>query len=134
MVKRSVRVLHVLGSLNPGGVENWLLQVLRSMDRDRFQFDFCTFGGKPGIYDDEVKHWLKDFAVHEVCKLYGHLGGGSREFCGRTTAISSIVTCIFFSVRLSVGPNMHEYPCASHTVAIAGTIGPTVWRAALIHG
>jgi glycosyltransferase involved in cell wall biosynthesis len=54
MGDKPLRILHVLGSLDPGGVETWLLQVLKNIDRDRFRFDFCTFGGKAGIYDDEV--------------------------------------------------------------------------------
>jgi glycosyltransferase involved in cell wall biosynthesis len=52
---KPVRILHVLGSLDPGGVETWLLQVLRAIDRDRFQFDFCTFGSEGGVYAAEVK-------------------------------------------------------------------------------
>jgi glycosyltransferase involved in cell wall biosynthesis len=50
MSQRRLRILHALGSLDPGGVEMWLLNVLRHIDRDRFQFDFCTFGSRPGLH------------------------------------------------------------------------------------
>lgn len=49
MAQKQIRILHALGSLDPGGVETWLLNVLRNIDRDRFQFDFCTFGSQPGL-------------------------------------------------------------------------------------
>jgi glycosyltransferase involved in cell wall biosynthesis len=49
-----LKVLHCLGTLNPGGVETWLLNLLRHLDTANFQFDFCTFGADPGLYAPEV--------------------------------------------------------------------------------
>lgn len=34
-------VLHVLGTLNPGGVETWLMTLARRTGRDRIPFDVC---------------------------------------------------------------------------------------------
>ncbi|MGD0402564.1 MAG: glycosyltransferase family 1 protein [Candidatus Acidiferrales bacterium] len=47
--------MHVLGSMNPGGVETWLLHALEHIDRDRFQFDFCLCGEQAGLYAAEVE-------------------------------------------------------------------------------
>jgi glycosyltransferase involved in cell wall biosynthesis len=49
-----MRVLQVVQSLNPGGIESWLVAILRNMDRGRHQFDF--FVGSPGadIFDSQV--------------------------------------------------------------------------------
>ena len=55
MARRRLRILHALGTLNPGGVETWLLNILKCMDRDRLQFDFCTFGPQPGLFDTQVE-------------------------------------------------------------------------------
>jgi glycosyltransferase involved in cell wall biosynthesis len=55
VTRRTIRVLHVLGSLNPGGVETWLMNVLRHIDRDRFALDFCTFGPEPGVLAPEAE-------------------------------------------------------------------------------
>jgi glycosyltransferase involved in cell wall biosynthesis len=41
--------------MNPGGVETWLLHVLKFIDRDRIQLHFCTFGPRPDLYASEVE-------------------------------------------------------------------------------
>ena len=51
----AVKVLHGLGTMNPGGVETWLLNVLRHIDRKQFQLDFCTFGPRAGLHAEEVE-------------------------------------------------------------------------------
>jgi glycosyltransferase involved in cell wall biosynthesis len=40
--------------MDPGGVETWLLNVLKYIDRDLLQFHFCTCGSKAGLYADEI--------------------------------------------------------------------------------
>jgi glycosyltransferase involved in cell wall biosynthesis len=54
-VTRSIRVLHCLGSLNPGGVEIWLMNLLKRLDTKQLQFDFCTFGTEAGLYAGEAQ-------------------------------------------------------------------------------
>jgi glycosyltransferase involved in cell wall biosynthesis len=44
------RALHVLGSLNPGGVERWLLDTVRLGGESRWRFDFCLLGPERGSY------------------------------------------------------------------------------------
>jgi glycosyltransferase involved in cell wall biosynthesis len=55
MPQRRTRVLHVLGVMDPGGVETWLLNVLKYIDRDLLEFHFCTFGPNPGLFASEVE-------------------------------------------------------------------------------
>ena len=50
-----IRILHVVGGMNRGGVETWLMHVLRNIDRDRFQMDFLVHTEKPCPYDDEAR-------------------------------------------------------------------------------
>ena len=52
---RKMKILHVLGGLNRGGAETWLMHVLRHIDRDRFQFDFLVHTEKKCAYDDEAR-------------------------------------------------------------------------------
>jgi len=46
-VRNPIRVLHVHSDLHWGGVEQWLLQVSRSIDRSSFQFDFFAASADP---------------------------------------------------------------------------------------
>jgi glycosyltransferase involved in cell wall biosynthesis len=55
MKPTTVKVLHTFGALNPGGVETWLRQIVKHMEPERIELNFCTFGPQPGIYDEEVK-------------------------------------------------------------------------------
>ena len=51
---KPIRVLHVLGAMNRGGVETWLMHVLRRIDRERFAMDFLVHTAEPAAYDAEV--------------------------------------------------------------------------------
>jgi len=53
--QRPIRILHIVGGMNRGGVETWLMQVLRTIDRDQFQMDFLVHTLKPCPYDQEVR-------------------------------------------------------------------------------
>ncbi len=35
-----VRVLHVVPNMQQGGIENYIMNMYRNVDRDRLQFDF----------------------------------------------------------------------------------------------
>jgi glycosyltransferase involved in cell wall biosynthesis len=50
-----MRILHIVGGLDRGGAETWLVQVLRHIDRAKYQFDFLVHTEKPSAYDDEVR-------------------------------------------------------------------------------
>lgn len=49
------RVLHVVGAMNRGGVETWLMHLLRNMDRSRCAMDFLVHSMEPGEFDEEVR-------------------------------------------------------------------------------
>jgi glycosyltransferase involved in cell wall biosynthesis len=55
MAQRRVRILHAVGTMDPGGIEVWLLNVLKYIDRDLFEFHFCTFGSHPGLLAGDVE-------------------------------------------------------------------------------
>lgn len=54
-IRSPVRVLQVVGSMNRGGIETWLMHVLRAIDRNKFTMDFVVGTDIPGIYDDEIR-------------------------------------------------------------------------------
>jgi glycosyltransferase involved in cell wall biosynthesis len=49
------RALHVLGSLNPGGVERWLLDTVRLRGDSPWRFDFCLLGRERGAYAPQIE-------------------------------------------------------------------------------
>jgi glycosyltransferase involved in cell wall biosynthesis len=83
--RNSIRILHVVGGMNRGGLETWLMHVLRHIDRDSFQMDFLVHTEKPCPYDDEVrslgskiipclypsKPWMYDRNFKQILREYG---------------------------------------------------------------
>lgn len=51
----ALRVLHVIGALNYGGIERWLLHALKRLDQARFQCDIMTLSAEPGPLDGEAR-------------------------------------------------------------------------------
>ena len=50
-----MRVLHVIGKLGSGGIENFVINVYRHIDRMQMQFDFVVFRDIKEFYEEEVK-------------------------------------------------------------------------------
>ncbi|MBN1587260.1 MAG: glycosyltransferase family 1 protein [Candidatus Omnitrophica bacterium] len=55
MSTNPIRILHIVGGMNTGGVETWLMHVLRHIDRTRFQLDFMVHTEEPCFYDEEIR-------------------------------------------------------------------------------
>lgn len=53
--RKPVRVLHVFNFFNQGGIENFVMNVYRNIDRSKIQFDFAFPMNKKGYFDDEAK-------------------------------------------------------------------------------
>jgi glycosyltransferase involved in cell wall biosynthesis len=83
--RQPIRVLHVLKQIMGGGVESWLLHVMRNMDRDRFQMDLLARVAAPSPFDDAYRatgariHYLDglgrrasyDSAFREIVRTHG---------------------------------------------------------------
>ena len=52
---RPIRILHVVGGMNRGGLETWLMHVLRNIDREQYRMDFLVHGNTPLPYDAEIR-------------------------------------------------------------------------------
>lgn len=49
-----IRVLHIFNWFNQGGIENFVMNVYRNIDREKIQFDFAFLDGRKGYFDDEA--------------------------------------------------------------------------------
>lgn len=46
--QRPIRIIHVVGGMNRGGIETWLMHVLRHIDRDRLSLVNSLDGSAKG--------------------------------------------------------------------------------------
>ena len=49
-----IRILHVVERMNRGGIEVWLMHILRAIDKDHFHIDFLVHSLEPGEFDQEI--------------------------------------------------------------------------------
>ena len=49
------RVLHIVNRMGYGGIEAFLMNLYRNIDRKKVQFDFAVHTKKKGEYDKEIK-------------------------------------------------------------------------------
>lgn len=50
-----IRILHAVGSLRRGGIEAWLMEMFRNIDRDEFQMDFLVQREVGGGHEPEAR-------------------------------------------------------------------------------
>lgn len=50
-----VRILNIVGAMYPGGIENFIMNLYRHIDRTRYQFDFCVHDRRDGDYVPEIE-------------------------------------------------------------------------------
>lgn len=68
-----IRILHVIGSMNSGGAEAFIMNLYHKIDRTKVQFDFVVHTTKKGFYDEDI-HLLggrifqtKRFNIYNFC-------------------------------------------------------------------
>lgn len=52
---KPLRVLHIVGYLVHGGLETWLMDIVRNTTREELQIDACVTSRAKGAYDEEFK-------------------------------------------------------------------------------
>lgn len=83
------RILCIVGSMNAGGAETFLMKLYRNIDREKYQMDFCVAVKEPGVYDDEIRSY-----------------GGRILY---TVPKSSGALKSFFTIKKIVEENKYEY-------------------------
>lgn len=54
--KHPTRILMVMGAMNPGGIETWLMNILRHIDHSQFKIDILVHTKQPSFFDGEIHH------------------------------------------------------------------------------
>ena len=52
--EKMIRVLHVVGGMQQGGTENFIMNIYRNIDRNKIQFDFLV--NRKGVFEEEIKN------------------------------------------------------------------------------
>jgi len=50
-----MRILHVFSVLDVGGMESYVMNMYRHIDRTQIQFDFLVHHGRRGVFEDEIE-------------------------------------------------------------------------------
>lgn len=61
------RILCIVGSMNAGGAETFLMKIYRKLNREKYQMDFCVSKSEKGFYDDEILN-MGGRIIHTVPK------------------------------------------------------------------
>ena len=55
MSSEPIRVLQIMPAMDAGGMETFVMNIYRTLDRERVQFDFLYHYDKPCFFDDEIR-------------------------------------------------------------------------------
>ena len=75
---KKVKVLHAVGTMDRGGVETWLVHVLRTIDQSWIEMDFLVHGPSPGALAAEAQG-----LGAKIIPIRGHRGPGYGRRLGR---------------------------------------------------
>ena len=50
-----IRILHITGTMNAGGIETLLMNIYRKIDREKVQFDFLLSSDQEFFYSEEIR-------------------------------------------------------------------------------
>ena len=66
-----IRVLHITEMLSAAGIESFIMNMYRNIDRDKVQFDFLVLRNEKEFYDEEIKSL--NLQIAQMSEELGHL-------------------------------------------------------------
>ena len=66
---QQIRILHVIGMMNCGGAEMLIMNLYRSIDRNKIQFDFLVHSEEEGYFDKEI--YNLGGRIHHISRFKG---------------------------------------------------------------
>ncbi|WP_170832746.1 glycosyltransferase [Butyrivibrio sp. INlla16] len=52
---KKIKVLHIVGAMYPGGMENFIMNIYENIDREKFCFDFAVHSMKENDYEPRIR-------------------------------------------------------------------------------
>lgn len=80
---KPIRVLQVIPNMQAGGLESFIMNVYRHIDRNEVQFDFLVHYNKHCFFDDEIEHLggkIYRFSVREDNRVFKYVRDLNRLF------------------------------------------------------
>ena len=71
MNKKPIRVLHVVGGMNNAGLEAFIMNIYRKIDREKIQFDFAVLNKNETYYFEEIKSLGGKIYIQDDPKVVG---------------------------------------------------------------
>ena len=148
--QRGIRVLHVIHELKPGGIENWLLNLLREIDHEKIQMDFLVHTTQPQAYDKEIlnlgsqiipcpwpkqplryakelKRILQEYGPYDIIHSHIHHYSGwvlrTAQKCGIPIRVAHSHSNLSTIQRASPIPRKMYYAYTEHLVKKHATLG-----------
>lgn len=67
-----IRILQIVGTMDMGGIENFIMNVYRNIDRNKIQFDFLIHKETKAIFEDEIiEKGGRVYKISSIAKI-GH--------------------------------------------------------------
>jgi len=68
----SKKIIHVLGSMDVGGVETWLMNILKNSDAKKFKHEFLVQKNKKGFYDEKIDRLGSRVHICEINNIFSY--------------------------------------------------------------
>lgn len=101
------KILHVLGAMNIGGIESWLMNILRVTNRNEYEHDFLVHKAEKAYFDEEIK-----------------LLGSNKYVCHLSNNLFIYIINLFFLLK-KIKPDVVH----SHVHDFSGLVLLVVWLA-----
>ena len=84
-----IRVLQIVGRMDRGGIENFVMNIYRNIDREKVQFDFLCHYGREAAFNDEIRAMggriyempaIRDETHVYYWKLFAYIGALNKFF------------------------------------------------------
>lgn len=140
-MKQPIRILHIVGVMDQGGIETLLMNLYRNIDRSVIQFDFLAHSTKKGFFDDEIRSLggkiysvvnpLNLKGIFKYNKMLTHFFTEHPEF---TIVHSHMNTFSGIILSIAKKSGVKIRIAHSHTTIAASSIKTPLWKFSRLFG